>query len=398
MPDDTSELNSVLTLADIARAVGGVVHGDAKLTVNEVARPDRPATDGQLVLALDPRRIPNLRLEGARCALVVKGVHFPGKTWSGWIEVERPRSVLARLLPLFERPLGTLPGIHPSAVVEPTAEIAADVSIGPLCYVGHRVVVESGVRILSQCTLGAECRIAANSLLYPGVRIGNRVIVGRRVIIHGNACIGADGFSFAPTNSSGAEGSRGGKAVDGNAWELERIPSLGSVVIEDDVEIGACSTIDRGTLEDTIIGRNSKLDNLVMVGHNTRVGEFCLIAGQSGIAGSCEVGDRVALGGQCGVTDHVKIGANAVLMARTGVSGPIPPRSLSIDSPATPYERWRERYRSLGRLKRLLAEVETLKNRLLRLEMEVGGPSRAGQREFTGSTQPDSSISTKSGS
>jgi UDP-3-O-[3-hydroxymyristoyl] glucosamine N-acyltransferase len=396
MPDDNSVLNSAITLADIAHAVGGIVNGDDQLTVYEVARPDRPATNGQLVLALDPRRIPKLQLEGARCALVAKGVHFPASTWSGWVEVERPRSVLARLLPLFERPLGTLPGIHPSAVVEPTAEIAADASIGPLCYVGHSVVVESGARILSQCTLGAECRIGANSLLYPGVRIGDRVMVGRRVIVHGNACIGADGFSFAPTNSTGAEGSRGGKAVDGNAWELERIPSLGSVVIEDDVEIGACSTIDRGTLEDTIIGRNSKLDNLVMVGHNTRVGEFCLIAGQSGIAGSCEVGNRVALGGQCGVTDHVKIGANAVLMARTGVSGPIPPRSLSIDTPATPYERWRDRYRSLSRLKRLLVEVETLKNRLWRLEKKVVGPSHAGPREVAGPKQPDSSICSKS--
>lgn len=373
MSDEKCGLNSGLTLAEIARAVGGVVHGDDKLTVSEVARPDRPATNGQLVLALDPRRMSKLRLDGARCALVVKGGHFPVDTWSGWVEVERPRSVLARLLPLFEHPLETLPGIHPSAVVESSAEIAAGASIGPLCYVGHHVLVETGARILSQCTLGNNCRIGADSLLYPGVRIGNRVVVGRRVIIHGNACIGADGFSFAPTSSTGAEGSRGGKAVDGNAWELERVPSLGSVIIEDDVEIGACSTIDRGTLEDTVIGRSSKLDNLVMVGHNTRMGEFCLVAGQSGIAGSCELGDRVALGGQCGVTDHVKIGDNAVLMARTGVSGAIPPRSLSIDTPATPYERWRERYRSLSRLKRLLTEFETIKSRLLRLEQEVSG-------------------------
>jgi len=372
MREASPQLHAPLfTLAEIAQVVGGRLHGDGDLPVREVVRPDQAAADGQLVLVLDQQGNRELRPSAASCALVAADLDLPAGLWRGWVVVERPRYALARLLPLFARLPRCAPGVHCSAVVEASARIAADARIGALSYVGEDVVIDSEVRVLAHCTLGAGCEIGAGSLLHPGVRIGERVRIGRRVIIHANACIGADGFSFATAHDKGANGNRGGNPLDGEDWEPAKIPSLGGVIIEDDVEIGACATIDRATLGDTLIRRGSKIDNLVLVGHNSRIGECCVIAGQSGIAGSCELGDRVVMGGQCGISDHMRIGSNAVIAASSGVSQHVPHHSVYIDTPAVPYERWQERYRSLGRLKRMFGELGRLQQRLLRLERRV---------------------------
>ena len=146
------------------------------------------------------------------------------------------------------------------------------------------------------------------------------------------------------------------------------------------MEIGACTTIDRATLGNTLIRRGTKIDNLVMVGHNSRIGECCVIAGQSGIAGSCELEDRVVMGGQSVIADHLRIGSHAVIAASAGVGQHVPKHSVYIDNPAVPYERWQERWRSVGRLKRLFEEFERMKLRLLRLERSVAaGPSDESQ-------------------
>ncbi|MBK5962809.1 hypothetical protein CCR95_01540 [Thiocystis minor] len=358
----------VLTLAAIARAVDGSLKGDGALAVWRVVRPDQVAAEADLVLLLDAQGLRSLRPSDACCALIAADLELPsGIPWRGWISVEQPRLALARLLPLFAAKPRQAAGVHPNAVVEPSARIAADAFVGPLSYVGENVEIGAGVCVLSNCTLGANCRIGDGSLLYPGVRIGERVTVGRRAIIHGNACIGADGFSFAPIG-----GADGGNSMGSEAWEPARIPSLGSVMIEDDVEIGACATIDRGTLGDTLIRRGTKIDNLVMVGHNSRIGECCLLAGQSGIAGSCELEDRVVMGGQSGIADHLHIGSHAVIAASAGVSQHVPAHAVFIDNPAVPYARWQERWRSVARLKRMFGELERLKQRLVQVERSLG--------------------------
>jgi UDP-3-O-[3-hydroxymyristoyl] glucosamine N-acyltransferase len=357
-----------LNLQQVARIVQGRLHGDGSLPVRGVCRPNDLASSQDLVLLLDQQGVEVLQGKRELVALVADGMDIPRGLLTAWVTVERPRYALSLLLPRFARPPRCPVGVHPSAVVEATADIALDACIGPLTYVGDGAVVGAGARVLANCTLGAGCQIGAHSLLHPGVRIGDGVRIGRRVVIHSNACIGADGFSFATEHESGMDGARRNKAVSAGHWEPAKIPSLGGVVIEDDVEIGACSTIDRATLGDTLIRRASKIDNLVMVGHNSRIGESCLIAGQSGIAGSCDIGDRVAMGGQVGVADHMRIGSDAVIAASSGVSQHVPPQSLYIDTPAVPYQRWQDRYRSLGRLKRLFAELERLKQRLARLE------------------------------
>lgn len=370
----------VMTLGEIALVVEGRLQGEGHLTVRGVAQPDQAASDEQLVLVLDQQGRRALIPSNASCALVAADIDIPPGLWRGWITVDQPRHALARLLPLFWRPPSFAPGIHASAVVEPSARIAAGASIGPLCYVGAEVVVGPGARVLAHCTLGANCEIGEDSLLHPGVRIGERVSIGRRVIIHGNACIGADGFSFATGRDQVKNATSAGKLAEDKTWEPAKIPSLGGVLIEDDVEIGACTTIDRGTLGDTLIRRGSKIDNLVMVGHNSRIGECCVIAGQSGIAGSCELEDRVLMGGQSGIADHLRIGSHAVIAASAGVGQHVPQQTVYISNPAVPYDRFQERWRSVGRLKRLFAEFDRVKLRLLRLERGVAvSPSDESQ-------------------
>jgi UDP-3-O-[3-hydroxymyristoyl] glucosamine N-acyltransferase len=376
----THTATPVLTLAEIAKIVEGRLQGEGNLLVHGVAQPDQAATDGQLVLVLDQQGSRALTPSNASCALVATNLDIPPGLWHGWITVDQPRHALARLLPLFWLPPRLAPGIHVSAVVEPSARIAADASIGPLCYVGEDVVVGSGARVLAHCTLGADSHIGEGSLLHPGVRIGERVSIGHRVIIHANACIGADGFSFVTDRDQVKDAAPGGKPAEDNAWEPAKIPSLGGVIIEDDVEIGACTTIDRATLGNTLIRRGTKIDNLVMVGHNSRIGECCVIAGQSGIAGSCELEDRVVMGGQSGIADHLRIGSHAVIAASAGVGQHVPKHSVYINNPAIPYDRFQERWRSIGRLKRLFAEFDRVKLRLLRLERGVAAsPSDESQ-------------------
>jgi UDP-3-O-[3-hydroxymyristoyl] glucosamine N-acyltransferase len=373
-----------VNLSDVARIVRGRLAGDGGLPVQGVARPEDLHSSRQLAVALDAEGLEALKASRARIALVAAGMEVPRGLLAGWVSVGRPRYALSLLLPHFAPSLRCRPGVHPSAVVEPSARIAADASIGPLTYVGEGAVVGSGARVLANCTLGAGCAIGAGSLLHAGVRVGPGVRVGRDVFIQSNACVGSDGFSFATAEESGIESARHSKTVREGEWVPKRIPSLGTVVVEDEVEIGACTTIARGTLGETRIRRGSKIDNLVMVGHNSLLGEYCIVAGQSGISGSCRLGDRVAMGGQSGVADHMRIGSQAVIAAGSGVSQTVPDRSVFIDLPAIPYKRWLERYRSLGRLKRFFAELERLKQRLASLESVI-----AGQRPKAPADPPD---------
>ena len=238
-----------------------------------------------------------------------------------YIFVEKPSYTLALICGQIEAALWPKPpaGIHPSAVIAESAKIGQNVHIGPFCVIGEKASIGDGTVLDAHVSLGTASSIGENSHIESGVRICAYSQIGARVHILPNAVIGADGFGFIP--------------VDG---KIEKIPQIGNVVIEDDVEIGAGTCIDRARFSSTRIGKGTKIDNLVQIGHNCVIGKYCFLCGQVGMAGSTTVGDYVTLAGQVGLAGHIKIGDKATIGAQAGVLGDVEPGATMLDSPAIP--------------------------------------------------------------
>ncbi|WP_041795779.1 UDP-3-O-(3-hydroxymyristoyl)glucosamine N-acyltransferase [Pararhodospirillum photometricum] len=351
-----------MKLSALAHLLDGQVHGDGDLDFERPAHPDH-AGAGDLAVAMQPELVERLAGSAARVGLVATGAQVPDGVLDAWVSVGRPRYALHHLTTAFAQAPSLAPGLHPTAVVDPSAEIGEDVALGAFVVVGAGARLGRGCRIQSHVSIGAGARLGADCLLYPGVRIGERVVVGDRAILHANVCLGADGFSFVTPEPGTVESAKASGKVAGENQALVRIHSLGAVVVGDDVEIGANTCIDRGTLADTRIGAGTKIDNLVMIGHNVEVGRSCLLCGQVGIAGSAVIGNGVVLAGGVGVADHARIGDFAVIGARSGVSGHVPPKSVWLGYPAVPKEQMVETYMLTRRLKTLFKDVAELKKR-----------------------------------
>lgn len=353
-------------LSEIAAAIDGTLTGDGALPVRRVAHPADAGAD-DLALAVEKDALAALADSAARCALIASGSE-PPRPLAGWIAVERPRYAIARLLALFEQSPHATIGIHPSAVVDPTARLGAEVSIGPFVYVGPGAEIGAGTVVLAHATIGAHARIGAQCRIHPGVRIGERVIVGDRAILQPNVCLGGDGFSYATPEPGSVETARATGRVEARNTAITRIPSLGTVVLGNDVEIGAGTTVDRATIGATTIGRGTKIDNLVLVGHNATIGENCLICGNVGISGSVLIGDRVVLAGGVGVADHVRIGDDAIVMANAGVGSDLPAGGLFLGQPAIPRDEFLRQLRNIRRLGRMYDKLGELEKRLAAVE------------------------------
>lgn len=324
------------SLSDIATALGAQLVGDGSIMVRGVAHPAMAAPD-MLALAVEEGAEKALSHTKAMAAAVAEGRASALSSMKGGIVVARPRLALAKLLEIFDRPPVAPAGVNPSAVVDPSASIGDGVSIGPLCHVGPRARIGARSRILAQVSVGADASVGEDCLLHSGSRIGDRCVLGNRVIVQPNAVIGGDGFSFVTPEKGSIESAyASGGRIEAQNLEIVRINSVGFVQIGDDVEIGASTCIDRGTLGPTRIGRGTKIDNLVQIGHNCTIGENCLIAGMCGLSGSVKLGNRVTLAGGVGVADHLSIGDDAIVMARSGVGTSIPPREIWFGYPAQP--------------------------------------------------------------
>ncbi len=359
-----------MKLRDIAQALGGRLVGDGALEVLRAVHPAEATSATDLALAMDGKLVALLAGSPARAAVVTDGVECPDGVLDGYVAVARPRYALAGLTELFERPVHRDSGIHPTAVIAPDARLGEAVTIGAFVVIGPRAEIGDRAVILSHGSIGADVRIGADCLFHPGVRIGDRIQIGARVILHHGVSLGADGFSFVTPEPGSVEAAKATGRVETTTTNraLRRIHSLGAVIVADDVEIGANSAIDRGTISDTRIGRNTKIDNLVQVGHNVTIGENCMICGQVGIAGSAVIGDRVVLAGQVGIGDHVTIGSDVVVGAKSAVGTDVAPRSVVLGIPAQPRDRAFDQFVHLGRLKGLFAEVAGLKARLKTVE------------------------------
>jgi len=333
-----------------------------------VSRPAEPADAGAdaLALAMSPDYAAALKRSPARAAVLWEGADWQALGLAAALYAPRARLALAALGDLFAEPPDLAPGIHPSAVIDPTARIGPDCRIGPLAVIGPGAVIGPRARIMAHVSIGRDAMLGPDALLHPGVRVGERVRIGARLVAGPNACVGADGFSFVTPEPGAAESARAaGRVAPGQVNRaLRRIPSLGAVRIGDDVELGAGTTIDRGTIADTTIGDGTKIDNQVQIGHNARIGRTCLICGQVGIAGSVEIGDRVVLGGKSGIADHLTIGADAVIAAGSLVATAVPPRTVMMGVPAVRHDAFARQNLALRRLPRLFEQIGRIRRSL----------------------------------
>jgi UDP-3-O-[3-hydroxymyristoyl] glucosamine N-acyltransferase len=342
---------TTLTLAELAGLLEAELLGGGGVRIAGVAGLS-DAGPGDLVRVDSPRYLAEA-LASPAAALLVGPRLDAGERPA--LRVADPRVAFARALELF------YPERRPPAGIDPSARLGADVSVGEECAIGpyvvlgDRVVLGRGVVLHPFVCLADDVQVGDGSVLFPHVTLYERVVVGRRVRIHSGAVIGADGFGYVPD--------RGG---------VRKVPQVGSVVIEDEVEIGANSAVDRATTGVTRIGAGAKIDNLVQIGHNTSIGRGCLIASQVGISGSCVLEDGVIIGGQAGLKDHVLIGRGTVVSARAGVWGDLPPGGVVSGLPARPHREELRAQAEVARLAETTARLRALERRLEEVEARLG--------------------------
>jgi len=350
------------TVHQIALALAAKPVGATDFMVSGAAEPADARAD-DLALALRPEYAEGLKQGKARCAMLWADADWQALGLEAAILVTRPRYAMAGLTRMMDPGQGWGTGIHATAVIDVSAELGAGVSVGPLAVICKGVTIGAGTVIGPQCFIGTDAVIGPDGFLREGVKIAARVRIGARFMAQPGACVGGDGFSFVTPEKSTVEQARQtlGDQGDTPAQSWARIHSLGAVDIGDDVELGANSTIDRGTIRDTRIGQGTKIDNLVMIGHNCEIGQNSLLCGCVGIAGSTKIGNNVVLAGQTGVSDNLIIGDNVITGGGTIVLSNIPKGQVMLGYPATQMESQISIYKNLRRLKRLFAEVKELK-------------------------------------
>jgi UDP-3-O-[3-hydroxymyristoyl] glucosamine N-acyltransferase len=357
------------TIRDIAAALGAEAEGALDLQVTGASEPQAAGPD-DLALAMDPRYADGITRGQARAAVVWPGADWRAMGLQAAIFAPRGRLAMAGLTRLMDPGPDIAPGIHPLAVIDPGATIGDGAAIGPFVVIGRGVVIGSGARIASHASIAEGVRIGQDALILQGARICAGVTIGDRFICLPGAVIGSDGFSFVTPEKSGVEEIREtlGSRAEIRAQSWTRIHSLGAVTIGDDVEIGANSCIDRGTIRDTLVGNGTKIDNLVHIGHNVQVGRDCLLCGQVGIAGSARIGDRVVLGGQCGVADNIFVGDDVIAGGATKILTNAPAGRVLLGYPAVKMETHVEMQKALRRLPRLADRVAGLEKAITKLQ------------------------------
>jgi UDP-3-O-[3-hydroxymyristoyl] glucosamine N-acyltransferase len=335
------------TLAQLQAEIGGRIIGDGSVSFARVSAIE-DATPDALTFATDEKYYAEAMASDAAAVLLDASVPIPdGKTpTKPLLVVQNARLALANLLAKLKPPKPKGPYRHPTAIVEEGAEIAGDVYLGAYAYVCANAKLASGVALGVGAYVGPAAVIGEETWLHPHAVVHERCVLGKRVVLHSGAVIGSEGFGWA--------------FVEGR---LERIPQIGNVVLDDDVEIGANSCIDRAQTGSTSIGKGTKIDNLVQIGHNCRIGVHCAIASQTGLAGSTVVGDYVKFAGQVGAAGHLRIGSRATIAGQAGVWGDVPEGATVSGNPARDH---RERIRAkvmVRNLPKLVARVEALEKR-----------------------------------
>lgn len=321
-----------MRLLDLAKLLGGEVFGNSHMEVDGISSSENPKK-GTVVFLQDVKGLENLKDVGV-VPIVSQEIDFPT-----YIRVKDVRLALARFLSHFH-PEKHPSGVSDKAYIEEGVRLGKDVYVAPFVYLGRGVVLEDGVKVYPFCYIGEGVRIGRNSVLFSGVHVYPYCVIGEGVRIHSGSVIGADGFGYYV----GPEG-------------IFKLNHIGRVVIQDHVEIGANTCIDRALIDETVIGKNTKIDNLVQVGHNCRIGENNIIVSQVGLSGSVRTGKGVVLAGQVGVADHVEIGDGAVVSAKAGVSKNLEGGKVYGGViPAMEWSKWKRIYAYILKLPELFKE------------------------------------------
>jgi UDP-3-O-[3-hydroxymyristoyl] glucosamine N-acyltransferase len=355
----------LLTVAELAAHVGGRLVGDGSLHIAQVANLDSAGV-GEIAYVEDEKFFETGRASQASCLIVspefvasVRELIIEHEFGPALIEVAKPKLAFALIAELLHPPKRREPFVHPTVVIAESANIDLTVYIGPHVAIGEGARIGSGTRIEAGVSIGDNVTVGRDCVLHPGVILYDDVTIGDRVILHAGVCIGADGFGYV------REGEETGA--------YQKFPQRGTVLIEDDVELGAYTCVDRAALGRTRIGRGTKIDNLVHVGHNCDIGERVVIAAQTGISGSVVIEDDVVIGGQVGFGDHIRVQSGAVIGSKAGVlPGKIVRPGVWWGIPIQPLDEYKRLNAHLGRLPQMREEIKELRKQLEELKKSRG--------------------------
>jgi UDP-3-O-[3-hydroxymyristoyl] glucosamine N-acyltransferase len=339
----------VFRLRELSDRLTCELRGDPEILITGVSTLER-ATPSEISFLSNPRYTRQVAASRAAAVITSDPAVIPPEKAA--LVSANPYLTFALALELFSSPPPVRPGIHPTALVSPTAKLGAGISVGPYTFIGDGVRIGNNVTIRSHCAIHENVEIGDNCHLHSHCVIREECRLGRGVVLQNGAIIGSDGFGYARR--------------DDHSWH--KIPQTGVVIIEDQVEIGAGSVIDRATIGETRIRRGARIDNLVQIGHGSVVGEDTLLCAQVGLAGSTTVGNEVILGGQVGAAGHLTIGDRVIATAQTGIPGSVPPDSVISGYPAIPNRDWLKASAVFAQLPRLYREINSLKKRLAALE------------------------------
>ena len=343
-----------IKLKDICKHLGGDLSGDGEIEITGVSG-IKEAEPNQITFVANAKYLSAIATTQASAIIIGRGVSGNGKAT---ICVDNPYWGFVKVLELFAWDTETVPqtGIHETAILGENVSIGEGVTIEPFAVIGENVEIGDETIIKPYVYIGPDSKVGKNGLIYSQVSIRENVTIGDNVIIHCGAVIGSDGFGFTPNPSNNSP---------------YKIPQIGTVVIEDNVEIGANTTIDRATIAETLIKSGTKLDNLVQIAHNVVIGEDCCLAAQSGMAGSSTLKDRVNIAGQSGVVGHLTVGENSVLYAKSAITKDTPPNSQLSGFPARPHKKELRFQAATRKLPELMQEFKKLQKKVVELEEKL---------------------------
>ncbi len=340
----------IRTLGELAAELGGVVVGDPDVRIKGVAG-IREALPGDITFLANARYRAYLSETAASAVLVGRD---ETSAPVALVQVDNPYLAFQRVVRIFRPdPYRPEPGVHPTAVVHPEATLGEGVSIGPWCVIERGARVGDRTVIMAHGYVGALASVGDDGLLYPNVVVREECVLGARAILHSGVVIGSDGFGFALDHG-----------------RYHKVPQVGNVIVGDDVEIGANTTVDRATTDATRIGDGTKIDNLVQIGHNVVIGKHCIVVAQVGISGSTHLEDFVTLGGQAGLVGHIRVGTRAMVGAKTGVSKSVGAGQVVAGYPALPHNIWKRAQAYISKLPQLFQRTKSLEERLEKLESQ----------------------------